>query len=177
MCSANRHERNNAAATEERCFLCGPCRNVISRTSLCACRLQLCSLVISIRRHFDSLGANFEQGALFELQKLSIEPVPDGPLIFHISLRTRRVVSHTALVQQAQRALGSHPIDAFCVVRSAIYLLTYARCLGSRLAVAAGPRYVHHRPCDPRVEAACNTSIVALRVIGGDGKGTQRLEV
>jgi hypothetical protein len=28
-----RHERNNGTATEERYFLCGSCRNVISRIS------------------------------------------------------------------------------------------------------------------------------------------------
>jgi hypothetical protein len=38
-------------------------------------------------------------------------------------------------------------------------------------------RYFLYGPRDPRVEAGLNTSSVALRVVGGDEKGTQCPEV
>jgi hypothetical protein len=67
MGSANRHECNNGTATEEQCFLCGPCRGVLRGTS----RKIVSSLPDDVIRFFNRSNPSRRTMALGSTQPLT----------------------------------------------------------------------------------------------------------
>jgi hypothetical protein len=67
----------------------------IPASRACTCLLQLCPPLASTWSYCHSFPANFEQAALFELQKLTLDKFPFShpdvpPLNFHVAHGTRR---------------------------------------------------------------------------------------